>query len=148
MRVRTVAVKPTEVNNPTTIAANRLWAELFSMTAVNEDVPENRADAHLMADYRAKFGPWKQRLEKGIADLTAFYGDKFGEKGTALIKEYWATKYYLLSQNDDHPMVRRFREAQRQMRELHDGYIVDGYDIRRLGEELREGEYSMFYVEV
>jgi len=149
MRVRTERVYVQNVTNPTTVAAHDLWRKVFEMTSVNEDAPENRADAHLMKDFRAEYGPWAQRRATGIRLLTEFYRTHFGADGGRLIEEYWYAKDRCIFTDENNPMRIRFREAQRKMRELHDGLIVDGYDIRRVTDQvLRDDEYSMFAIEV
>jgi len=142
MKVRTEVVDPTDVRSKVTCAAQALWAATWDVSSVNEETdPEN---AHVVADCVAEFGSWRERLDKGIAALTAFYQIWYGEKGKLLIEKYFDAKYRSMFQDDDHPQSRRFTEARQELVALHGGYIVDDYCIRKLGDALAPGEFSLF----
>ena len=118
-----------EVLDAVTIAAQRLWAAVCIVTTFSEEA----ADAHLAA----KYGTWHERLERGIAALAGFYRAWYGEEYAALIGEYFEAKYASRNTTDkDHPAAIRFRNAKRQLFVLHDGYIVTGPELRKLGEPL------------
>jgi hypothetical protein len=131
--MKTQVVDPQTVDDYFTRAAQAMWAMVWAMTGVNE---EYYAVTPALAHDIERFGNHRERLRKGIQALTEFYRTYLGERGEALITEYfeakWASFYAL---NDDDPARTRFEDAQRALNEVHGGLIVDDHFLLRLTDQ-------------